>query len=388
MISRRLIIGLVPFIADFAIAAAWIGIPLYALDMGADILTLGLIGSVNGISYTAAALLSGRMGKVVSRTKLLSITPAISGVLLAAMPACTTPWRLIVLSGAVCISQGFFWPRFEAWIAEERTAVQLARDLGLFNLSWCGGLSLGGLGGGILYGLGPQAVFWATAGAMLLIALLVGASRRQFARAETGSQPPVEPVPSEPTNPDAHAFLLIGWTAIFTGWAGIGILRSLLPKLATDLHFSAFMIGIMFGVMSFVQAVMFFLLGATRFWQYRLAPLVAFQLVGMAGFALVILSSNFGVLNLGLALIGCGVAVGYTASLFYSVHGYQDETTKSGWHEAMLGAGALVGPLLGGILAKAWWSRAPYLLGAAVIGLAIIVQILIWAKARRSRGIA
>lgn len=84
-------------------------------------------------------------------------------------------------------------------------------------------------------------------------------------------------------------------------------------------------------------------------------------------------------------LIGVSAAFTYFSSLYYGLDRHTDKGNKSGWHEGILGLGILLGPLLGGILADSrFGTQSPYLLCAAAIVIAILVEILILSKTTRS----
>lgn len=84
--------------------------------------------------------------------------------------------------------------------------------------------------------------------------------------------------------------------------------------------------------------------------------------MGIAGMTVLFFCSKFEVLALAMLAVGGLGGITYTSSIFYSLHREGNRGTMSGFHEAVLGGGALVGPLLGGIAGKFFGLRAPYLL--------------------------
>ncbi len=67
----------------------------------------------------------------------------------------------------------------------------------------------------------------------------------------------------------------------------------------------------------------------------------------------------------------------YFSSIFYSLNNLEGKGQKSGIHEAVLGTGLLLGPLVGGTIAEAFTLRSPYVLAIFVIGAAICVETLL-----------
>ena len=78
-------------------------------------------------------------------------------------------------------------------------------------------------------------------------------------------------------------------------------------------------------------------------------------------------------------ITGMCIAVTYLTSLFYGMHSRPEARGASmATHEAVVGGGMVVGPLLGGLVAT-WFSlRAPFVLGAVVLLLAGLGQLMAW----------
>ena len=134
-----------------------------------------------------------------------------------------------------------------------------------------------------------------------------------------------------------------------------------------------------------MQTISFLFLGtsySTR-WHYRIAPLVLMQ-----GLAILCLIGIWWIDNIifwvfAFAIIGVSVAFTYFGSLYYGLHMHSDKGNKSGWHEAVLGFGSLLGPLFGGLAADSTLGiKSPYLLCAGVIFIGIIVELFIVSKNR------
>ena len=80
--------------------------------------------------------------------------------------------------------------------------------------------------------------------------------------------------------------------------------------------------------------------------------------------------------------LGALAGVTFTASIFYSLFSEGAAARRAGFHEAIIGSGFFVGPLIGGIVAEHLGPRTPYVLCAAVILLAIFAQTYVLKKER------
>jgi MFS family permease len=72
--------------------------------------------------------------------------------------------------------------------------------------------------------------------------------------------------------------------------------------------------------------------------------------------------------------------VTYYSSLYYAVHLLKKKGKGSGLHESILGGGAVLGPILGGVAAQYAGLRAPYALCIAVLVTAFGVELVLLRK--------
>jgi hypothetical protein len=132
-----------------------------------------------------------------------------------------------------------------------------------------------------------------------------------------------------------------------------------------------------------VQTLAFVVLGtgySTR-WHYRFSPLLIIQLLAILSFLGIGLTQHTILWAFAFAAIGVSVAFTYFSSLYYGLDRHADKGNKSGWHEAILGVGILLGPFLGGISADSSLGvQSPYLLCAVAITIAIPIEIFILLK--------
>ena len=100
------------------------------------------------------------------------------------------------------------------------------------------------------------------------------------------------------------------------------------------------------------------------FWHGRWGTLVVGAVAMTVGFALVVLAPSLPALLLGFASLGVGLGVIYYAALYYAMAVGGAAVEAGGTHEALIGAGYAVGPVVG-------------LIGSAIGGGAGIVG-LVW----------
>jgi len=110
-------------------------------------------------------------------------------------------------------------------------------------------------------------------------------------------------------------------------------------------------------------------------WHFSRLHLLGSQLLAGSGLLLLVISNHPVLFALALILIGMGSSVTYYSSLYYAVHLIKKKGKGTGIHESIVGSGALLGPILGGIAAQYAGLRTPYLLCLAVLSLAVVVEL-------------
>jgi MFS family permease len=233
---------------------------------------------------------------------------------------------------------------------------------------------LGFFSAGFLFSLNPKLPF-ALAAVLIAAAaaLLYKQPLKPAALAGTGSA--AEPEEKRPAN--YKAFLYAAWCANFVSWFIIGIMRNLFPKMGTELGFSTGIIGTLIFIITLAQTVMFFVLGKTHKWHYKLGPLILFQVFAMIGLVAIAFFSRAAWLGAAMILLGLSAGMTYFSSIFYSLYGSAAKGKHSGIHEAVLGVGGLFGPLTGGLLAARLGVRAPYIAAAVVVAVAIVIEAIL-----------
>jgi len=182
------------------------------------------------------------------------------------------------------------------------------------------------------------------------------------------------------SRPLARRFLPMAWLANFATFFAIGTVRSLFPKLATDLGVSPGLLGYLMALIALAQLTAFYLMAQTERWQFKVSPMIAAQLLAIVGLGILAVGKHPAFFAVGLLMLGALAGVTFTASIFYSLHTEGPGGRRTGIHEAIVGSGFLMGPLLGGFIAEHLGPRAPYWLAVAVILGAITAQLAMLSK--------
>lgn len=230
-------------------------VPLFAQDLGAGAVMVGLINSAflltTGICAFPLGLLGDRWGRklVVNLGLLISL---VTSVLLAVSVA---PWQLLLIYLLFGVGLAAIGPTLMAYVADLSPPTHLGRSYGAYTLAIYSGMSLGpALGGWVADWLGFRLLFLASAALVALVfvpslALLPG----------SGLAP--HPAAAPPKDPPSWRRLfrnraLLGcWLLTCGGCFGLGIFITFAPLYMKDQGLSVGHIGLVFALQAAVNAL-------------------------------------------------------------------------------------------------------------------------------------
>ena len=394
-VLRKYCAYLPALLMDFCFSAIFTNTAFYSSYLHLSSTFLGTLTAISTGIYVILVIPLGRLSDRIERTYNLAAGCLLLAVLSFILPFCFRKLHLAVVFPCVGISQAFFWPAYEAWLAERGSDGHMIKRLMLFNLFWSIGITAGPVTSSYLYqGSNPVIPFYLAGGFSLLnwsIVFFHAKLHKDIKNAATPT-PNLESTWVATQSPPAsqHVYLQIARIANFGSWFSLGVLRRIAPKLTLEMGISARMFGNLMLTLGGVQTLTFLWFGtkySTR-WHYRLLPLVCVQFLAVMGFAGMWCLTHAVLWALAFATMAVCAGVTYFSSLYYSLHGEKNKGDKSGWHEAILGTGILFGPFLGGVFAdSALGIKSPYLLCAGVIAICIFLEGLswVWAGEHRSK---
>ena len=375
-VNEKVTVRFAPFGMDFAFSIYYLAAPLLLIDLEANPVQLGLVGTLASAVHMGMAHLMGGLSDRLGRRRLIIAAPLIFCTTSLLMTQVREVWVILAFSVANGLSLSIYWPSLQAWIADRQAGTGLARDIGNFNLSWTAATLAGPILAGSLYGLYAGLPFIVAAGIALMLFLLVFATVRER---ELPSPEKAELTDTE-TLQRRKSFLYAAWAGNFASWFILANARYQFPKLARELNVPAHMIGLLIGFLGFALFSGFFFLRRTDQWHFRRNFLFGAQGLALVGVLLVAVSNRPALFALAFVMIGFCCSVTYYSSLYYSVRLLKKKGRGSGLHESILGGGAVLGPLLGGVAAQYTGLRAPYVLCFAVLAAALGAQHLFLRK--------
>ena len=391
-------IFVVPFLFALIGSSLFLAIPLFILKSGVtNPFMLGMAGVVLQVCYIPFCVLHSIFSKQINRKKSLIIVSVIYPIIILGFILTQQISIIFFLCALLGITLSMFWPTYETHISVNLDQCRATKNLQGFNLGWSSGSVLGCALGGILFTFNVKAVFYFDfIISLIAIYLIFRYIQENFAPITHPLTPPVkggeEKIPLSPLllgedkgggTHNVKQFMVFAWMAAFCVWFSIGIIVWLFPKFATDVGMSPPIIGFLHATLGLFEAVVFFLLGLNHRWQYSFSNLVIYELMLIFGFVILIMTSTVAWWALSFAIIGISAGFVYSSSLFYSSQAKTEKSEKTGFHEAVVASGILLGTFFGGIISRTFSAAGAYSMCIGLVALCIILQLLLRFKYRK-----
>jgi len=370
--------ALAAFVFDWLLYVVWTVVPLHAKDLGADAFDLGMLQAVSSAVYIVMSVVMGRVADRASRPLLVRIGCAMMIACCFLVPRTGSFPLLLAVMPVLGLAGTFFWPCLQGAIGAESSPERLLRDIGLFNILWSAGKSIGFLmGGSLKEGWGLSPTLMAAAGGAAAVMLFYPWRDTPRREASLSSRVAVDV---------RRRYLFIGWIMNFVAFGAGATIGNQYILLCRDrrmsLGFGDDPVETFFGLALFgvflSQTIVFAVVRRWSGWTYRRAPLYGSQVCLAAGAVILGVAGNPWLALASTPLLGIGLGMGYVASIYYSLDTPEGHGKYSGLHEAIVGLGSFL-PLAAGVAARGLGDlRWPYWLCAALALGAIVVEERIW----------
>ena len=368
------------FFMDVAGGMFLVALPYMALSLGASSFDLGVLGAARGLPYVLACLSVAFFADRFSRRGLVIVSSVGLGAMLVGMAVSQSLWQLYLATIFFALSLSLYWPPFFAWLGDTHATRDLASASAAVNVSWSLGGMIGGVAGGALFQIRPSLPFLV---AVAAIALSCG-----IVLAVPGARTQSEVAVRRTRKPGTRRGLAAVWLANSSAFMLTGLMTSVFPKFGEQLGVTAAWFGVFVAGQSLGRTGIF-MLGirwGTRLHGWGLA--VGTQLVTAGMVATVSRAESHVWLALVFLIMGLNGGINYYRGLYTSLKAGGHRGFSTAMNEASVMGGMLVGSFGGGIVAKVWHLRAPYLLMAGLTVLLAAVQIVLIVSARGERGLS
>lgn len=338
------------FLASLGTGVVWLGIPFIVKhDYGYDQEQTLQLFIVTGFTYVAGAMLSGRLLRWLKQ--VLSPRGAIGWILLGQSIICAIPLfvsteidpsgvSIWVIAAVASFLAALFWPIMESYVAAGRHGAAMRSAIGWFNLVWTASvpLSLLLMAPLVENAMGRMSLVLVGGINLLTLLLLLRFRREPLPHLEEDAQQAVQSEYSE----------LLGAARILLPVAYLLMagLAPLLPYLFGRLGVEARWETPIAAIWTITRIAGMFFMWRAHVWHGRWGALLFAGATLALGFALIVLASTLAMMIAGLVLFGMGQAVIYYAALYYGMAVGRAAVDAAGAHEARIGLGYGIGPLI------------------------------------------
>jgi MFS family permease len=348
------------------------------------------LATVQGIVYVVGAMLAHALATRVGARRALVVQLAVL-TLVALAPVVNGSVPVVVVALLVyTFVIGLCWPMIESLVAQGVTDPHdLSRRMAAYNVVWAGTAALTLAVNGAIIEYWPVGVFVITAVMHGLSALLLlpGLRNARPPEADTVTAPHPHLDPEPELLRVRTVALWLSRISVPASYALVYALSALLPSLATIRQLPIWAATLAGSVWLMSRWLTFLLLGFGTWWHTRPRSLLVAAWLMLAAFAAVawqpsevlfgspILWVNLAWLVLCQVVIGVSIGLIYSASLYFGMVLSEGSTEHSGYHEALIGLGSILGPGAG---AFAQWLQPGHLTpGVVAVASVLLLSTLV-----------
>jgi MFS family permease len=343
------------FFASIGAAVTWNGIFYVAHDLhhyGArDNL---MLGAALGLAYALAAFFAARItgfvrtatarvfgAGVCTRTLLIANLgiSAVASFIPVLLPTELGLWLFALVTVPLL---GLFWPGVEQYVSSGQRGKSLNRATGYWNVCWAFALLPGMWALGPVRAHDPSLVIPLLAPLMLLSLIVVAVSfpREPGAHGEGAHE-------HTPAQDALYRSLLRTFRiCLVVSYLAGSALAPVVPQIVTRLGVPVEWQTPLQSVWMVARLGTFIALGLWQGWhgKKQLAPVAVVLLV--AGFTTALLAGSVAQLSIGLVVLGMGLGTTYAAAIYYALEVGTTDVDAGARHEAAIGLGYTLGPVL------------------------------------------
>ncbi len=403
----RLILYLMPAIMDCITGIFFFIGPVRAVLLGYDPLVAGSVVASRSIACCLCSFIVSRYLNSKNAVAFMFISNI--GLFFACLLGLgatnlTMLYITSAFSGAMLVA---FCTGFQVFIkvvdrGESRT---LSRVVGSYTVSWCVGMSFGPSITGFLMALGRPAdgvglsigwIYAYLAAAFLSVVMFIGflwvrSATREFMRQhrERKREPGINL--SEGSGWQDLAWL--GWTTAILGVCVVGVVRGVFPAGVTQLGMPEWRSGLMMMLFSASMGIFAYIVSLGHRWMYSGGTMLSLAGMGVAGLVFYYLPwfTGWDVTETYWQFYIASVVFGGYSGTFYLFSGFHAlaHPDKDGrnisLNETFISVGMMVGPVLGGWVAKHHGFYIPFMFATFLLVVVAGLQFVVLRRAKRVR---
>jgi MFS family permease len=361
------------FLIASAIGTTMLMSPVYAEKLGADYLSLGIMGALHAGGYTVMTFITGLLMDKYEKIRLYAVFASLNILAVGAFAFSNSIDQITLLRGILGLVSGTFWVSSSSITASLSEPTEMTRNIGLYNLSWIAGLAVGPLLGGFVGEYFGFRTLFLMQSCVVVIGLLIVLTKLMPYANLHGTRSRIA------IDFGALREVSIAYFCLFPYTLSSGVYFSILPGYMGDLGITASVIGILLTIGSVAKGAGFF--GVERLVNWGTKKSVRLISVFLAlSLACLTWVTDAWILTIPLAVYGLANGVLEPIILNYIAQRSPPESRsfQMGIYETVFGVGMVIGPIATGFITQSYPPNIIYLL-LALVSLTII-PLSIWLK--------
>jgi len=369
----RYLVFLFPLLVDVTIACFLFGMPVRASYLGLTDTATGWLFTVFNVSYILTAFVVGRWG-YGQMSVLLLLSAGAPAVFALFLLIDDTAWPLAIVMTGLGISSSSFFISFQLKMGSA-TGMHPRRSAAWYAFAWSTGMAIGLLVQGAVSGPGNP-LFIVPMLIMPLVVVVLLLLCRDRLQAVAVAEEADDDLVHDPR------YVLIGRIGIVTAVIVIFGCMGILPKVGLEqLDIGTMTMGAMLFLSRMTMAISALVCIAYPHWLYNPVVLAATNILGILGFVLAAVNgSNAMLLCLGLCIASIFGGVCFYQAVVYAIMDPAAVARYVVCNEILVGIGAVAGSLLAGYGAELLGAPGLLLTAAAVIGIAMVIEMLVLSR--------
>jgi len=332
-------------LASSGTTVVWNGLPFiakleYGFSEGENLCLYLMIAFVYVIGALTSGLAARKIQPYFSSRVLLAILLVIE-MLVCSMPLFfASQWVVWAAGGVAGFCSAWIWPIVESYLVAGRHGHAMRRAIGWWNITWMVSVAC------VMFAMAPMMEEYASMvivglGAINVLAIGVlpwfGATPSHHDQAS-----------SVASVPDGYRSLLRGARVLLPlSYMINGVLAPLLPFILFELHVKIIWQTPLAAVWMVSRVLVTAVMWHWASWQGKWSVLWIAVGTLSVGFVSILSANGLFLLFVGLTIFGVGMGVTYYAALYYAMAVGRAEVNAGGTHEAFIGGGYAMGPLIG-----------------------------------------
>ena len=261
----RLIYSLI-FLFSLANALVMIAVPLFAYDLGASQLEIGLLGLVYVGIQIPLSIYFGRLSDKAGRMKLLTVSLLCSSLALTLLTVSNSLSLLYVVRLIGGFAASIFWPVTGALTADKAPSGKMVKVMGLSSVSWGISSVIGPTISGYLIDYFQNFTVTFLLGAIVTLTtypVITYISRTNHKYSEEKPHSRIEPSVVEAPSVDKNYRQILTWSLAAVAFYGLisGVVWNMFPVYSVIIGFSKTVTGFFTTIANVMSILLFLIIG-------------------------------------------------------------------------------------------------------------------------------